>query len=270
MCSRTSASSRRRRRSRPCDWLAPMTIRSLVTSRPRHSSGSPIRSSSTGSASASRPMRSSASSAWAATATSRSPECRACTGRLPSTRSGRVRATSSAWMSCARWPRRRARWTRSSPRSRRPRAMHALIPTSRAFAPTSPTGPTSSSRARSLVERMALALQALAPAALRRSGRRRRLLLKPPRRRPRERIRHPAERHRLHSHHRASPCSAVTGHWGGMSVYRYGRSKHRAPGMEGWAALVVERRCRPTTAAQRPRETKVSATPTESAAARPR
>ena len=65
-------------------------------------------------------------------------------------------------------------------------------------------------RARGLVERMALALAGLAAAALRRSGRRRRLLLEPPRRRLGERLRHPAERHRLRPHHRASPGSAVT------------------------------------------------------------
>ena len=155
--------------------------------------------------------RRSASSAWAATATSRTRRCPASTGRLPSTRSGRARATSSASTSCARWPRRRPRSTPSSPRSRRPRAIHALIPTSSSLRSDLADMTDIEARARSLVERMALALQGSLLAALRRSGRRRRLLLEPPRRRPGERIRHPAERHRLHPHHRASPCSVGLG-----------------------------------------------------------
>ena len=60
-------------------------------------------------------------------------------------------------------------------------------------------------RARRVVERMALALQASLLRPLRRPGRRRRLLRLPPRRRLGPRLRHPPGRHRLQPHHRAPP-----------------------------------------------------------------
>ena len=43
--------------------------------------------------------------------------CRGSTARRRSTRSGRARATSSAWMCCARWRGTRPRWTRCWPSS---------------------------------------------------------------------------------------------------------------------------------------------------------
>ena len=69
-------------------------------------------------------------SAWEATDTSRSPGCPACTGKLPSTRSGKARATSSASTSFARWSPGQARSTPSSQRSARPRAIRVWTPTS--------------------------------------------------------------------------------------------------------------------------------------------
>ena len=98
-------------------------------------------------------------SAWAATATSRSGGWRASTARRRSTRSGRARATSSAWTCCGPSRRRRSRWrrcwrdrrgARRRPAPRRFRAGLRDASVRRRGAET---------RARRLVERLALALQ---------------------------------------------------------------------------------------------------------------
>ena len=128
----------------------------------RSSGGSRPRCSSTGPASAPRSTRSRPWSAWAATGTSRSRACRGSTGRARSPRSGRGRGTSNASTSCARCRGTRRRSRPSSPRSRRQAARSR-----RRRRPRSPRCATSCSdlegiecRARAVVERMALALQA--------------------------------------------------------------------------------------------------------------
>ena len=76
--------------------------RRLTARGPPRSSASPRRSASTGSASAAPATRSRRWNASAATATSRSPACRACIARCRWRRSGRARATSWRSTSCAR------------------------------------------------------------------------------------------------------------------------------------------------------------------------
>ncbi len=156
------ASSPRPPPSPRCAWPAPTTRSPPATTRPPSSGASPTRSSSTGSASAPPPTRSSAWSASAATATSRSRACPASIARPRSPRSGRARATSSASTSCAPWSRTQPRSTPSSPRScegagAEPK-LDAYVSSLRDEIPGDIE--TIESRARRIVEKMAVALQA--------------------------------------------------------------------------------------------------------------
>ena len=148
---------------RACGWRAPSTRRTPATSTPIElrrlaDAGAQVLDLQAG-AGRTPPRR---SSAWAATATSRSPGCRASTARARSTRSGRDRATSSASTCCGRWP-------------RNPQAVEAFFAEvgeaggRRAAARRSSAAElrdelasdpeTLETRARRVVERMALALQ---------------------------------------------------------------------------------------------------------------
>ena len=100
------------------------------------------------------------SSAWAATATSRSRSCPACSASRRSTASGRGRATSSASTCCGRWaasPSRVDAFREEvlAGEGRRPPLRRALPPARRELADTDDL----EARARRIVEAMALALQ---------------------------------------------------------------------------------------------------------------
>ena len=104
--------------------------------------------------------RSRRSSASAATATSRSPACRGCTGRCRWPRSGRARATSWRSTSCARSAARRRCCRRFSTSStRRPAPMPGSTRSSRALRQEFADAEAIEFRARRVVEHMALALQ---------------------------------------------------------------------------------------------------------------
>ena len=127
---------------------------------PPRSTASRRRSRSTTSASAGRATRSRRSSASAATATSRSPACRGSIARCRCRRSGRARATSWRWTSCARWPGRPRSSTRSSTSSTRPPApTRASTRSARRLRAQLADRDALEARARRVVESMALALQ---------------------------------------------------------------------------------------------------------------
>ena len=119
----------RRRRSTRCASLAHTTRRSPEMARPRRSSASVTRCSSTGSRSGPRATLSNASRAWAGTAMSRSRGCPVSIERRRSPPFGRARGTSSASTSSGRWSRNRTPSTRSSPRSPRAPGRRASMPT---------------------------------------------------------------------------------------------------------------------------------------------
>ena len=108
-----------------------------------------------------RSTRSRRWSAWAATATSRSRACRGSTGRARWPRSGRGPGTCNASTCCAGWRAARSRSRRSSRRSRR-RAARSLGSTTARSALRDELADLEAieARARGVVERMALALQA--------------------------------------------------------------------------------------------------------------
>ena len=166
---------------------------------------------STGSASAAPATRRRRSSASAATATSRSRCCRGCTASSRSSRSGKGRATSSASTSCA-------------PCERNPETLEAFFAECREAAGAEPRldawlgsverelrDPDDvESRARRLVERLGLALQASLLVRYGDRGGRRCVLRIATERRRRSRLRHAPARRRLRSDRRAAPSARLS------------------------------------------------------------